>query len=135
MSFLTPTLLFDPCLGPADEWTGLSILQASTILSRSVPLCVCLSVCAPFFRHDRQIATTFDTHMRIDPGIIRSQTNVTHLTPGVSQGGGFSGSNIQKSGKCHELPRKSIKQCNPHPTPPHPTPPHPTPLFHYFHFV
>ena len=28
MPFLTPTLLFDPGLGPAVEWTGLSTPQA-----------------------------------------------------------------------------------------------------------
>ena len=31
--------------------------------------------------------------------------------------GNFRRSKKQKSGKCHELPRKVIK-CNPHPTPP-----------------
>ena len=51
----------------------------------------------------------------------------THPTPGgpASRGGGW-GSTFQKCGKCHELPRKSIKKksaekitktCNPHPTP------------------
>ena len=35
-------------------------------------------------------------------------------------GGNFRGSKNQKSGKCHERPRKIIKKCNPHPTQPHP---------------
>ena len=53
----------------------------------------------------------------------------THPTPGVQRpgGGGGWGSQFQKCGKFHELPRKSInkkksaekitKTCNPHPTP------------------
>ena len=52
------------------------------------------SVPPPPLRHDRLTATKFGTHVRIDPGIIRAQTNLTHPTPGVSQGG-FRGSKIQ----------------------------------------
>ena len=69
--------------------------------------------------HDRLSATIFGTHIWIDMGLIR-----TFFLPTRPQGGGargdFMGSNIQKSGKCHELPRKSIifvLKNPPHPTP------------------
>ena len=76
---------------------------------------VCVFVSVPtFFRHDRLTANKFGTHARIDPGIIRAQTNLTHPTPRGSQGG-FMASTIQKSRKCHELPRKSIKKLTPTP--------------------
>ena len=76
---------------------------------------VCVFVSVPtFFSTRRLTANKFGTHARIDPGIIRAQTNLTHPTPRGSQGG-FMGSTIQKSRKCHELPRKSIKKINPHP--------------------
>ena len=39
----------------------------------------------------------------------------THPTPGGSGGGGIWGSKFQKSGKFHELSRKSIKQSPPPP--------------------
>ena len=71
---------------------------------------VCVFVSVPtFFRHDRLTATKFGTHVRIDPGIIRAQTKLTHPTPRGSQGG-CRGSTIQKARKCHELPRKSIQK-------------------------
>ena len=38
-----------------------------------VCLSVCLSVLPPLFSNDRLTATTFGTHMRIDPGIIRTK--------------------------------------------------------------
>ena len=77
---------------------------------------VCVSVCTPPpppFRHDRQ--TKFGTHMRIDPSIIRSQIFLDPPHPRGSQGG-FRGSTSKNSGKCHELPSKSIKRFNSHPT-------------------
>ena len=44
--------------------------------------CACLSVPPPvFFRQDLLTATKFGTHVRIDPGIIRTQNNLTHPTP------------------------------------------------------
>ena len=46
-----------------------------------VRVCVgaCVRVCVPpFFRHDRLTATKFGTHIRIDPGIIRTQTKNLH---------------------------------------------------------
>ena len=39
-------------------------------------------------------------------------------TQGGGRSGTFRGSKNQKSGKCHELPRKVIKQINPIPLPP-----------------
>ncbi len=50
---------------------------------------VCVSVCLypPLFRHDRLTATKFGTHVRIDPGIIRTQQNLTHSTPTGCEGG------------------------------------------------
>ena len=48
-------------------------------------VCVCVCLYPPFFRHDLT-ATKFGTHVRIDPGIIRTQNNLTHPTPG---GGGL----------------------------------------------
>ena len=38
-------------------------------------MCVCLYVYLypPIFRHDRRFATKFGMHMRIDPGINRTQ--------------------------------------------------------------
>ena len=93
----------------------------STIYSCSFPLCVCVRLCVclypPFFRHDHLTATKFGTHVRIDWGIIRAQKNLTHPTPRGSHGG-FGGSKIQKSGKCHVLSRESIT--NLPPPPPHP---------------
>ena len=45
-----------------------------------------------------------------------------HPTPGgVPRGIGGGGSKCQKSGKFHELPRKSIHCCLPHPPTPTPT--------------
>ena len=41
----------------------------------------------PFFRHDRLTATKFGTHMRIDLGIIRTQTSLSHPNPGGILGG------------------------------------------------
>ena len=76
--------------------------------------CVRVSVPPPPFRHNRLTATTFGTHMRIDPGIIRTK-KMTHPTPGGPRRDS-RGSTIQKSGKFHELHRKSIKQFTPHPT-------------------
>ena len=52
------------------------------------------------------------------------ETNKTIVDPsnsgGVPRGIG-GGSKFQKSGKFHELPRKSIKCCLPYPPPPYPT--------------
>ena len=87
-----------------------------TIYKAAASLCVSVRLSVPpFFRHRRLTATKFATHMRIDPGIIRTQKYLTHPTPGGSQRE-FRGSKIQKSGKCHELPRKSINKINPYPT-------------------
>ena len=47
---------------------------------------LCVSVCHPP-PHPRLPATNFGTHMRIDSGIIRAQTNLTHPTPGGILGG------------------------------------------------
>ena len=69
-----------------------------------VCVCVCLSV-TPFFRHDRVTATKFGTHVRIDPGIIRTKKQLTHHTLG-GLSWDIRGSKIRKSGTCHELPRK-----------------------------
>ena len=58
--------------------------------------CVCVCVCVsvpPFFRHDRLTATKFGTH-----GDFRG------------------GSKIQKSGKCHELPKNQYIFLPSHPT-------------------
>ncbi len=49
---------------------------------------VCVFVSVPtFFRHDRLTANKVGTRARIDPGMIRAQTNLTHPTPRGSQGG------------------------------------------------
>ena len=63
--------------------------------------------------HDRLSATIFGTHIWID-------SNQTFFDPPDPKGGArgaFRGSTIQKSGKCHELPRKSIIKKKKHPTP------------------
>ena len=57
-------------------------------------VCLCVCLYPPFFRHDRLTATKFGTHMRIDPGIIRAQTNLTHPTTG----GILRGQNFKSSG-------------------------------------
>ena len=62
-------------------------------VSVSVSLSVCLSV-PPFFQHDRLTTTKFGTHVRIDPGIIRAKTILTHPTPGGLRG--FLGVNKSK---------------------------------------
>ena len=53
--------------------------------------------------------------MWIDPRIVRTQNNYSHLD---APQGGFQVVKHSKSGKCHELPRKSIKKLTPtaHPT-------------------
>ena len=67
--------------------------------------------------HDRRRATKFGTHIRLCDGTDSNQKNLTHPIPGVARGD-FRGSTIQKSGKCHELPRKStIFFFKTHPTP------------------
>ena len=58
--------------------------------------------------HDRLSATIFGTHIWIDMGLSRTQFFLTHPTPRGGARGAFRGSKIQKYGKCHELPRKSI---------------------------
>ena len=50
--------------------------------------CACVYPPPLFFRQDLLTATKFGTHVRIDPGIIRTQNNLTHPTPG---GGGLRG--------------------------------------------
>ena len=82
-----------------------------------VCVCVCLSVYLyppPFFSTRpsdcNQIWHAYN--MWIDPGIIRAKNKFEPPHPRRSQGV----SQIQKSGKCHELSRKSIKKVNPHPT-------------------
>ena len=70
---------------------------------------LCLSVCTPFFRHDRRTATKFGTHVRIDPGIIRAQTHLTHPTPGGSQGGGgLGGQQFKSPGNVMSCPESSF---------------------------
>ena len=61
-------------------------------------MCVCLYVYLypPIFRHDCRFATKFGMHMRIDPGINRTQKHLTHPTPGGSQGVDVLGVNISK---------------------------------------
>ena len=89
----------------------------------SVCLSVCLYVCLsvpppPLFRHDLLTATTLGTHVRIDPRIIRAKNKFDPPTPGGSQGvWGVGGSQFQKSGIFHELPRKSIHFFYPPPLP------------------
>ena len=105
-----------------------SIYKAA--VSLAVCLCMWVSASPLFFRHDRRTATKFGTHIPIDMGkklthpsgvlgvknSIKSPGNVMKCPeinkqfkppphPGV---GGFTGHHFQKSGKCHELPRKSI---------------------------
>ena len=78
-------------------------------------LSVCLSVPLPPFRHDRWTATKFGTHIRVDTGLILRYTNLP--TPPQRGPMGvlvvFRGSKNQKTGKCHELPRKSTKKSKP----------------------
>ena len=77
--------------------------------------CLCVSV-PPFFpmRPSDGLGPQPNlAHIRIDTGLIRTKTNLTHPTPGRSQGD-FRGSKIQKPGKCLEMPRKSII-FSPHP--------------------
>ena len=61
--------------------------------------CACVSVCLyppPLFRHDLLTATKFGTHVRIDPGIIRTQNNLTHPTPGGGSRGILRGQKFNK---------------------------------------
>ena len=66
--------------------------------------------------HSRPSERNHIWHTYLDRYRTDSNLFFTHPTPR----GDFRGSNIQKSGKCHELPRKSIilKKNPPHPTPP-----------------
>ncbi len=59
------------------------IIGLYNLLYKAAVFFVCLSVPPPFFRHDRRTATTFGTHIRVDTGLILSQKNLSHLTPGV----------------------------------------------------
>ena len=87
---------------------------SALLYKAAVSLCVCVSVCTPlFFRHDRLTAAKFGTHMRIDPGVIRTKEHVTHPR-GVPRG--ILGGQKFKSGKCYELPRKSIQNLTPAPS-------------------
>ena len=81
------------------------------------------------------ISLSLPRNISVPPGEIKSPGNVMncpetkkkivdppHSGGGGSQGNwGAGGSKFQKSGKFHELPRKSIHCCLPHP-PPHPYP-------------
>ena len=83
-----------------------TLAQATIKLQRPF---VCLSVCTPpFFRHDRRTATKFGTHMRVDMGLILSQKNVTHPTPG-----GFLGDQKIKSlgnvMNCQKIQKKKTR--------------------------
>ena len=78
---------------------------------------VCMSVCLfPLFStRPSDCNQIWHAYMRIDPGIIRTQKYLTHSTL-RSPRGDFRGSKIQqKSGKCRELPRKSVKKLTPTP--------------------
>ena len=105
LSYISVVLYVESTMYYINENVILLLNKAAVSLCMYVCTCVsdCLSVCTPlpFFRHDRLTAAKFGTHMRIDPGIIRAQKKLTH---------GLGGSKIQKSGKCHELLRKSIKK-------------------------
>ena len=88
--------------------------QLASLLYKAAVFFVWLSVCTPpLFRHDRRTATKFGTHIRVDTGLILSFKKICPPHPrGVPWGcwGVFRGSKNQKSGKCHELPRKSLKK-------------------------
>ena len=78
-------------------------------------VCVCLSV--PPFRHDRLRATKFGRHVRIDPGIIRTQICLAHPTPGGLRRD-FRGSKIKKVQEMSSTAQKINTKFNPSPTHP-----------------
>ena len=68
-----------------------------------VRACVRVSVPPPPFRHDRLTATTFSTHVRIDPGIIRVQKHLTH-PPSCGLRGGLGGQQFKSPGNVTSCP-------------------------------
>ena len=96
--------------------TQLTVSLYQTIYYKAaVSLCVCLSVCLsvtppPFSTRLSDRNQIWHAYM-IYPGLIRGSfkpKQIWHTPLQESPREDFRGSKIQKSGKCHELPRKSI---------------------------
>ena len=99
----------------------------------AVSLCVCVYVCLYFFLYVclsvcsyvcLSVSPLFDTTVGPRPNLACicrliwewfEPKQMWPTSPQGAPGGDFRGSKIEKSGKCHELPRKSIIFLNPHP--------------------
>ena len=89
-----------------EEWCSLlPILMERFHLAVNCIICILIYDLSGLWC-DSRTATKFCTHIRVDMGLIRNKNNLTLPTPGGFPGG-FRGSTNQKSGKCHELSRKS----------------------------